>query len=61
MLNKELDDMADPDGALEGAGWCATGAVFGKKGEPLQTLSFGKPLLLPRRSASDFFVSVLPA
>ena len=53
--------MADPDGALEGAGWCATGAVFGKKGEPLQTLSFGKPLLLPRRPLSaDFFVSVLP-
>ena len=48
MLNKELRDfvdMADPDGALESAGWCATGggAVFGKKGEPLQTLSFGKP------------------
>jgi hypothetical protein len=42
--------MEDPDGALEGAGWCATGggAMFGKKGEQLQTLSFGKPLLLPR-------------
>jgi hypothetical protein len=37
--------MEDPDGALEGAGWCAT--LFGKKGEQLQTLSFGKPLLLP--------------
>ena len=58
-----LDDMADPDGALEGAGWCATGggAVFGKKGEPLQTLSFGDELSHPITVLSaDFDACILP-
>ena len=40
--------MAEPDEALQGAGWCTGGGVFGK-GAPLQALSFGE---CPRRPAS---------
>ncbi len=35
--------QADPDEALQGAGWLTTGGgAFGEKGAPLQALSFGE-------------------
>eukprot|EP01043_Picozoa_sp_COSAG02_P098227 COSAG02_NODE_34390_length_485_cov_0.520725_1_plen_38_part_10 len=35
--------QVDPDEALQGAGWLTTcGGAFGKKGAPLQALSFGE-------------------
>jgi hypothetical protein len=57
-----VKNMADPDDVLESSGWCISrGGVFGEKGAPLQTLSFGDELSHPITVLSaDFDCCVLP-